>query len=245
MSGQPPETFRMWSIVYREDMQAPPSHEKAVSSHQGPHTHLCNKADLSHVINTLLAPPEGPYGVVVADSGQIHCLPQARLNWQSRQWTVRFERSDVTSTPERFGHVLHHCAALYAGGFIKDDILSGQPAPSKLVKHGLEFWRHHNTELLRHRGGALLELSVFLLREGNRDELRDRTARFGSPLCPGVAAVSIDRQDTADRLVASSSDSARDGSGDAVVLDDGHEDGQKAAGRDAHHVLKQGNLFDW
>lgn len=94
MSGKPPDTFRMLSVVYRTDIdlshRAIPGTRRAI----GPHTWVGNKKDLRMVLDTLLSPPGGVWFASVADSGKVHTVPFATIN-KGGSWTIRFERSDV------------------------------------------------------------------------------------------------------------------------------------------------------
>jgi len=175
LSGRPPDTFRMWSVVYREDLSPAPSHPKAPCI---PRAHLTNKADVSAIVDVLIDPPPiGRWFCSITSSGQVHTLPFAPVNVGDAAWAVRFERETVRSTPDEFCHVLHHASALLAAGFVRDDITTLNPHPSKLVKHGIETWRHHAARLEPYRTGNLLSLVIFLSRKEAYIANRDRTLR--------------------------------------------------------------------
>ena len=161
MTGRPPDTLRLWSVIYREDREAAPSHEKAPNL--GPRLHLQNKADPSEFDALLREPPYGPWIASVADSGKIHVVPFARIN-RGRRWCVRFERHDVRSTSEEYSRVADATQALYDAGFSKGDIEHG-PSPSRLLRCGVELWRANDELLLPYRGGALFQLVMFLMRK--------------------------------------------------------------------------------
>lgn len=250
MTGKPPDTVRMWSVVYREDREAAPSNPKAIHTRTGPHTHLCSKADLSQVVDTLLDPPDSTWGVSIADSGQIHVLPQAQVN-TGRLWTVQFERAKIHASSDQLSTLIHHCAVLYGAGFVKDDISSGSPHPSKLVKYGLDVWRDNDEVLRPHRGGALMDLALFLLRTENRDDLRDRTSAFRRPpihsrswVCPSSHAQREHRQDPTAGLVAPSSSSTRNSGRVEGLAEDGQPSGGQATDRNPSPRLGQRSLFD-
>lgn len=166
-TGRPPDTLRLWSVVYREDRPASPSHLKATAL--GGHTHLQNKADPSEFHRILASPPSGPWVCSVADSGQIHVLPFARVNRGPARWTVRFERHDVTAAPEEYRSLSEAMQSLYDAGFSKDDIATA-PSPGRLFRAGIDLWRHHDSLLRRYRGGPLFTLSLFLLRKSEESQ---------------------------------------------------------------------------
>ena len=174
MTGRPPVTMRLWTWLYRTDKSLPASHPKCVHDWVKSPATACNKADVSAIWDLLLDPPKSPWFASIADSGQLHVLPFAGVN-RGRAWTVRFDRVDIASTSYEFGRILHAAATLYAGGFIKEDILTGRPHPSKLVKHGISLWRDNWRGLAPLQGSELLRLSVWLLRKDTVDEIRRRT----------------------------------------------------------------------
>lgn len=164
MSGIPPNTIRMWSILWREDGHVPRSHENSLWHVKG--AHFSNKSDLSAFVDVLLNPPSCRWLMALADSGQIHLLPFAVVNMPlAKQWQVRLERNDIRSTPDDFRVVHGHASCLYTAGFSKADILSGQPQPSAIYKHGIDVWREHGQALQPWFGSKQLELALFLIRK--------------------------------------------------------------------------------
>lgn len=209
MGEKPPNTFRLWSVVYREDRPAAASTAKAVYPH-GPHTHCTSKADVSEIVDVLFDPPDSPWVCSIADSGQIHILPWCRVN-VGDAWTVRYEREDITATSDEFAHVLYHASALLAAGYIRDDIETLDPHPSKLVRHGIDIWRVHASPLKQWRRSGLLRLALSLTRKETYGATRDRTrARLDRrPAISDSARSSArndgerdDGEDQPDRLVA-------------------------------------------
>ena len=161
LTGKPPDTLRLWTLVYREDRLAAPSHDSAPGL--GQHIHLQNKADPSEVDAILRDPPESPWICAVADSGKIHTTPFARVN-RGRVWCVRFERWDVRSTSDEYARVADAMQALMDAGFSKADI-EGEPSPGRLVRCGIEVWREHDATLRPYRGGPLFDLALFVRRK--------------------------------------------------------------------------------
>lgn len=163
LTGKPPDTLRLWSLVYREDRDAAASHEKAPSL--GPRIHLQNKADPSEADAVLRDPPDSPWVCTVADSGKIHTVPFAQIN-AGRAWTARFERWDVRSTSDEYARIADAMQALMDAGFSKADI-SGEPSPGRLLRCGMELWREHDATLRPYRGGPLFDLALFLRRKSD------------------------------------------------------------------------------
>lgn len=172
-TGRPPDAIRPWSILYREDRPAAPSHPAAQASWAASgRLHAQNKADPTAFVDALLNPPFGRWAMAICDSGQIHVIPFARLNTRRDVWEVRFERLNVRGTPRSFAAVYGAASRLYEIGFAKEDIATGQPHPSKLVKYGIDVWAEQDAVLKSYRGGALMELALFLLRKSAAKEAK-------------------------------------------------------------------------
>jgi len=254
LGGKPPDTLRLWSIVYRADRRGAPSNAKAIYPH-GAHTHLTSKSDVAEIVDVLLSPPDAPWVCCVAESGQIHLLPFARVNHGSELWTVRYEREDVSSSSLTFARVLYHGSALLAAGFIREDIETLEPHPSKLVKHGVAVWREHAGPLKQWRRSALLALAVALTRKDTYGQLRDRCAAIlgeerRGPVGPCTRAGARDdgeRDDGADRpdgLVAAGEVVDPGGGGESADVGRRRaDDGREARDRHALEGERQGRLL--
>ncbi len=252
LGGKPPDTFRLWSVVYREDRLAAPSNPKATYPH-GPHTHCTSKADVSEIVDILIDPPEGQWLCAVADSGQIHILPWSVVNAGSDAWTVRFERLAITSTPAEFAGVIYHVCALLAAGYIRDDIETLKPHPSKIVKYGIDIWRAHASPLEQWRRSGLRALAIALTRKETYAATRDRAEAVMERRATGDHRHAIgarddglgdDGKDQSDGLVAAREERSlrrRTEGGDLGRT--GHDDGAQAPGRDASRGVEQGDLF--
>lgn len=176
MTGKPPDTFRMWSVLWRDDGDLPPSRPGAPWSAAG--MHLNNKGDLSAFRSVLIDPPACAWGMAVADSGQIHTLPFARLNApRCRRWSIRLERNHVTENPSVFRGVVHAVASLIVAGFAKADILSGQPSIHALARGGAAAWLEHSQIVTRVANSPVLELACTVVRKEEADAVRAGTQR--------------------------------------------------------------------
>jgi len=174
-TGRPPDTLRLWSVVYREDGYVFPSrHPKAADL--GPLIYLATKATIQPIVDTLLDPPPGRWVVSVADSGQKHVVPFAIVNNSQSWWRVRFESVDVSCSVATFRRVAGVAASLYHAGYPKAVILGDPPGPGLLRKCGIDLWRAAQRELARYSGSSTLELAVWMLRKENCLEL---SSRFG------------------------------------------------------------------
>lgn len=199
--GRPPDTLRMWSILYREDGQIDnpglfrdyitQKAEKADKTYSVQalleaenRVCLANRADLSPYVITMLDPPDCPWACCFADSGQIHLVRFATLN-QGDHYSVIFERDEIRTSAAEFGLVLWNVASLRSAGFHTEDIRTGVPHPRSLREQPL-VWFTHNTGTMRARSD-LLALCLFLCTKDWTDEYR----RLAEASLPG------DRRDDA------------------------------------------------
>ncbi len=169
-AGKPPATVRMWTVVARPDMPAPPSAGKCVLP-TGRHVHYTSRADMRHVVATLAEPPVGPWLVSVAESGQKHHVPYARINHGAGDWVVRMDQADIISSPTLFRLVFTRVVRLRLAGFTAAEIEAGEPSVVHLsAPDGLETWRRYGEPLWPYRNSPLLHLACFLPTKGHLDE---------------------------------------------------------------------------
>ena len=168
-SGKPPATVRMWTVVARPDLPAPPSHPKAVFG--GAHVQYTARNDMRWVVSTLCDPPDGPWLVSVAESGQKHHVPYARVNHGAGRWAVRMDQADVVSTPAEFRAAFAHVVALRRAGFTTGEVENGAPSAVHLsVPGALDLWRAYGEPLAPLRRSPLLHLACFLPNKEFLDE---------------------------------------------------------------------------
>lgn len=133
--------------------------------------------DQAPVWDALLTPPSGRWFLAMAESGQIHLLPFTPVNTHPGAWAVRYEREVIYSTPLRFAALAWHVLRLYAAGFTRAHIESGQPDVEAIRRAGADIWRHHDPHINPTRGSALLRLVLALLRKERTDDWLDRCTR--------------------------------------------------------------------
>lgn len=181
-AGRPPATLRMWSVVARVDQPAPLVTFDKPPYVGGKYLQLTNRRDLTWLAGTLADPPDGPWLVAVAESGQKHTAPFTPINHGRLQWTVRVDGSDVTSDPHEWATILAHTAALRATrpaqGKKKQDlpwfsataIETGQPPIVGLDSEALDRWHHHHTtHLAPYVGSGLLHLANLVITRETSD----------------------------------------------------------------------------
>lgn len=107
----------------------------------------------------LLNPPEPPFTMAIAESGQKHILFLAQEAYGRELFPVQFELDSVLIRREFFAELLEIFESLMALGSSKTDIVSGQYKSQFLLTAYLdpnfEAW---DAAIAKQRGGRLLEL---------------------------------------------------------------------------------------
>ncbi|WP_017602216.1 hypothetical protein [Nocardiopsis lucentensis] len=214
-TGKGMDQIRMWTLLAREDKTLPASNPKAVFA--ADHLHFTSRADMRAVVDTLADPPPGEWAVCIAESGQKHTLPYARINRGAGRWRVRMDALDIDATPQDFQQVFAHVVALRAAGHSADAIEHLAPSFTALkTAADIAAWRHHARQLEPWRSSPLLHLAVFLPNKEHLDEYRTRYPapgpdRPGDPLPVGAAGQRGRGGDRTGPLVGPGEDRAGDG----------------------------------
>lgn len=248
LCGRPPNTFRLWTVVWRTDRPMIDGNPKAMKI---PPAHLTAKNDLSELLAVLVDPPTdgSPWFAAVADTGQKHVLPFTKLN-HSERWCIRVENENVHGTAGEFAELVAVAANMYAAGFNREEILTGAARPSKLIAAGFEFWRRHVTYLRDKHRGSLLRLAVMFLSKKGIENVREQVGRhlpphLGGEACPCGDAERIDGEDSADGLVEARAERTAQRGGDGTELRaDGVGHGAQAPDRRVPSAERQRDLFD-
>jgi len=164
MAGKPPNTLRMWSMVWVETGGLPPTSAETAPLSTG-RIWTGNKGDLRPALEVAMSPPPCRWAVSLADSGKIHIIPYAPMAGPGR-WAIRLERHTIADGLAPFRRVVHVVASLMEAGHSKAAILAGDPHPSTWRKPELiRAWMQHAPALEPWRRSPLLEAAVFLLRD--------------------------------------------------------------------------------
>lgn len=169
-SGRPPASLRMWTIVATPGRDLPASAAKAAAIYgDRPGICLTSRANTRPIIDTLISPPDGPWLVSVATSGQKHVLPYAVVNHGTSQWRVRMETVTVISTPEEFATVTKHVIQLRRAGAHSEDILAGRPG-RVTSRHELEERMTVLNQLTPYIHSQILSLALWSITKGIIDD---------------------------------------------------------------------------
>lgn len=114
----------------------------------------------------LLNPPEPPFTIVIAESGQKHILPWAKEGHDCDYFPVQFELDSLWIDRSQFKGVLSNYEALMALGFSKTEINSGEYHSDRLMAAILAY-EQHEKEIARHRGSRFLQLVSHVAQQVN------------------------------------------------------------------------------
>lgn len=113
----------------------------------------------------LLNPPQPPFTLAIAESGQKHILPWAAEALDRERFPVQFEMDSIFVDRARFAGLLGHYESLMALGFSKGEIQSGDYLSNRLqaaiATNSEEYWQAE-TAIAACRDTRLLELVGFV-----------------------------------------------------------------------------------
>ncbi len=117
----------------------------------------------------LLSPPEPPFVMCLAVSGQKHLFMKAPVNLDRRRFTVMLEEQAVHVIPEKLGACVEAIEALYIY-FSKDEIATGRYSQNRIKECGLRRWEELEGEIAYWRGRPLFDLALFVAQKRERPE---------------------------------------------------------------------------
>jgi len=147
---------------------------------------LTARNDMRPVAALLASPPDGPWCVAVAESGQKHSLPWAPVNHGQGPWAVQLDAARVPGDPATFRLALSRSAALRKAGFTAAEITAldpggklGSPLREKrggetvtlmTARDRLAAWSAHSAALAPWRGSLVLFLANFMISKETLDD---------------------------------------------------------------------------
>ena len=157
MRGKPPHTWRLWSVVYRLDR---PAEESAGPAH-GPHTLCTNRGNVRPVLDCLLRPPQQPWGVSIAVSGQKHVLTTAEAC--TGLWRPFYEGQAVHGNADDFADLRSRLVSLRSVGFTAEEITSGRISSQRITVDAIAVWRAVYPTIQTHRDSTLTALALWTI----------------------------------------------------------------------------------
>jgi hypothetical protein len=146
---------RNWSWLYQGDRLISPVFD---GEHEG-FPVVKNLATRVEMRNWLLNPPEPPFTMAIAESGQKHILFLAQEAQSKDLFPVQFEMDAVLIRRSFFAELLDIFERLMGLGANKSDIVSGQYKSQFLLSAYLDpDFQEWDAAIAKQRGGRLLEL---------------------------------------------------------------------------------------
>ena len=110
---------------------------------------------------TILSPPEPPFLLAVAESGQRWLHFKAKVNLSNKRFSVRMDNFEVIVSPEQFENILNPVEELYQT-FTKAEIESGNYQSHRIREFGLERWEQLEKVVGPTRKSSLFQLVLFV-----------------------------------------------------------------------------------
>ncbi len=119
----------------------------------------------AQIRNYLINPPEPPFVMTIAVSGQKWLHIMAKINYSNRRFEVMYEQTPVQVFPPKFKALIELIEELYNAGFTKDEILTADYQSHKIQAFGIERFEQIEYELEFERGSRLFEMTIDLARK--------------------------------------------------------------------------------
>ncbi len=118
----------------------------------------------------LTGPPEPPFAMCLAVSGQKHLFFKAPVNLDKRCFTVLLEEREIFVIPDRLGQVVGVVEALYAY-FTKEEIRTGRYGQRRIRECGIGRWEQMEAGISEWRGRPLFDLALFVAQKTEPQEV--------------------------------------------------------------------------
>lgn len=156
LKGKPPNTLRMWSILYREEGSwTTTSHPDAPDF--GTPFLLTDSRQWVEVLRILQNPPSGRWAMGLTTNRKVHIAPFVRIRTGSRLCEALVDRVRTSWSPLEVQELIEHMVPLLKAGALRRDIAFGTPSSTSLSRVGKPLW-HHFRALEPWRQSPLLAL---------------------------------------------------------------------------------------
>ncbi len=170
---------RNWSWLFQGEKVLSPTIEGSRGDGRDRLPIVSNLPTRMEIRDWLLNPPEPPFTIVVAESGQKHLVPFAQEAYSRDYFPVLFEM-DTVYISSQFREVLESFESLMGLGFGKTEILTGEYR-SENLKNCLIEWEPIESGLQKIRGSRLFELIAHVA-QMPKDEIPEQPILSGGQL---------------------------------------------------------------
>lgn len=147
-----------WLVCSDADKNRPTFH---LSPHDDGLLEVKNLPTRSEIREWLLNPPNPPFTICIAESGQKHTYPFSIESISKNLFPVLFEETLIYLDRQQFAGVLKIFESLMRLGFSKTEISSGDYRSDKIAKCLSDFFLLEN-QIAAYRGTDLLRLADFV-----------------------------------------------------------------------------------
>lgn len=109
----------------------------------------------------LLSPPEPPFTLCIAVSGQKHLTFKAEVAYSRDNYPVHLEETRVLVDVSQLAELLDLTERLYTV-FSKDEIKTGRYSMGRIKQFGIAQFQQAEEKLAPHRGSRLFDLAIFV-----------------------------------------------------------------------------------
>mgnify|MGYP000928194706 CR=1 FL=1 len=109
----------------------------------------------------LCNPPEPPFVMCLAVSGQKHLSFKAPVNLDRDHYALLLEEREIFASPDRVKQVISTVEALYSY-FTKDEIATGRYSQHRIRECGIARWERLEAGVAEWRGRPLFDLALFV-----------------------------------------------------------------------------------
>jgi CRISPR type IV-associated protein Csf1 len=117
----------------------------------------------------LLNPPEPPFVICCAESGQLWLHFKAKVNLFKDKFWIRMDKIDVMICPIIFNQILETIEDLYKT-FSKAEIESGNYQSHRIKEFGLEKWEKNENQIKGLRKSGIFQLALFVAHREDKDD---------------------------------------------------------------------------
>lgn len=121
----------------------------------------------------LCNPPEPPFVMCLAVSGQKHLSFKAPVNLDRDHYALLLEEREIFASPDRVKQVISTVEALYSY-FTKDEIATGRYSQHRIRECGIARWERLESGVAEWRGRPLFDLALFVAQKKEPEPAEDR-----------------------------------------------------------------------
>ena len=156
---------RNWSSLFVDGKLISPIIEGNHSDGKDTFPTVRNLPTRAEIRSWLLEPPQPPFTICIAESGQKHIVMWSQIAYSRERFPVQFEMDNIQIDRQSFAESLSGYEKLLTV-FSKTEIDTGEYHSDRLLKfwalHNYDYWQQLESDIARLRGGRLLQLLSYV-----------------------------------------------------------------------------------